>query len=171
MPPRPVLRNTVIVCGAAALLYGAMYGWLPRGASGISLMHAAEAFRQCSREAPQAIDGFWMPTASQIRAIDPAIPALGRQAPATYPLPGSDILFTRQYIGFTRNQEKLIYVNVVVDDWSVDDHSAEDHLVHAFEAMLPERPLMLCDGGAFAWGVVYDPVRQRFEAPVFNGRG
>ena len=66
MPPRRVLINTVIVCGAAALLYGAMYAWLPRGASGISLMRAAETFHQCSRDAPQAVDGFWMPTASQM---------------------------------------------------------------------------------------------------------
>lgn len=170
MARRRVVSAVLIAFGVAGLWYGWTYAWLPRGASGISLVHAAETFKQCSRPTPEGAAGFWLPTASQIRAIEPAIPALGRMAPPNLPLPGSAIRFTRQYIGFTRNQEKLIYVNVVVDDWAVDEHSVEQHLEHAVKAMLPERPVMLCDGGAFAWGVVYHPARNSFEAPVFNFR-
>jgi hypothetical protein len=67
--------------------------------------------------------------------------------------------FRRQYIGFTRNGERLIYANFSP--------------IHADELgskwPILERPVVVCDGGAGFWGVVYDPKIERFEEPQFNG--
>lgn len=156
---------------------------LPQGASRVSLWHSPDAFHQCSRESPIPEGKFWLPSRAQIRAIDATVAQLGREgaSPYRYPHPPG-YPFLHQYVGFTRKGERLIYVTVTTDDWrfmsglyergeAYGSHSLTDILVHYGEQLLPERPLMVCDGGAFNWGIVFNPRTGVFEAPVFNGGG
>ena len=157
--------------------------WLPPGASTVSLWHADEMFNQCSREAPKPDGAYWIPTSAQIRAIEPALPALARRVPQDYRnLPALTDPTLRQYTGFTLKGQRLIYVNFGPDDWRFTEllHERErrDGPAHRWpevkerllEKILPERPLNMCDGGAFFWGVVYNPATRTFAVPQFNGR-
>lgn len=157
--------------------------WLPQGASTVSLLHAAESFHQCSREAPIPDGSFWLPSGAQIRAIDAKVAQLGREGASVYRYshtPGYP--FMRQYIGFTRKGERLIYVTVTTDDWRYmsrlhdsgetgTNHTLSERRVHYRELLLPEKPQLICDGGTFTWGIVFNPQAGIFEPPVFNGGG
>lgn len=178
--PAKVLA-TVVAAGAA--WYGATYCFLPEGASTISLLYAEQAFKQCSRDAPIPDGSFWLPTGAQIRAIDATVGQLGREGASAYRYPHTTgYPFLRQYVGFTRKGERLIYVTVTTDDWRYMErlyesgeaygrHSWRDMLVHYGERLLPEKPHIVCDGGAFNWGMVFNPRTGIFEAPKFNGGG
>jgi len=136
------------------------YIWLPKGTSTISLWRAADTFRQCSRDTPKTDGNYWLPTASDIAELELNLPTMlklrdlhGQKVPPKFQQ------FQRQYIGFTRNGQRFIYANfssIYSDEpWK--------------EWSIIERPVIVCDGGAGFWGVVYDPKEQRFEEPQFNG--
>ncbi len=164
---RPIAIAAVLAAVCALGWYWRTYAWLPEGASTVSLLHAADTFDQCSREVPFTRGPYWVPTASQIRAIEPMLPALTGQARPRYD-PGTP--FARQYIGFTRAGKRLVYLNVVVHHWQLDEHRWIEHVQRFVDRVLPERPNMLCDGGVLAWGVVYDPATGLFEQLTFNGQ-
>jgi hypothetical protein len=136
------------------------YVWLPKGASTISLWWAGDTFQQCSREAPETNGMYWLPTATDIENLE-------RRLLLTLDLrnkngqlgPSASQKFRRQYIGFTRNGKRLIYANF----------SRIDESEPWPKWPVLERPVVMCDGGASFWGIVYDPKTGRFEEPQFNG--
>jgi hypothetical protein len=136
------------------------YIWLPKGTSTISLWWAAATFHQCSRETPKTDGNYWLPTASDINELELGLPSMlelrdrrGQKIP-----PGFQ-QFQRQYIGFTRNGQRLIYGNFF------STHEDEPWKRWSFL----EKPVVVCDGGTNFWGVVYDPKNKQFEEPQFNG--
>ena len=178
-PARRRIAMAGIVLGACLAWYGWTYRFLPAGASTASLLHAAAVFDQCSRRAPKPDGPYWIPTAAQIRAIEPSLPAIGRMVPKHhFNVPKDEYRYLHQYMGFTLHGKRLIYVNVAPDDWRYEtEYNAREgrkrplseELKHLVEGILPERALGTCDGGAFFWGVVVDPATGRFQHPEFNG--
>jgi hypothetical protein len=138
------------------------YVWLPKGTSTISLWWAAETFRQCSRDTPKTDGTYWLPTATEIAKLESGLWFMlelrdkrGQNVPPRFQQ------FQRQYIGFTRNGERLIYGNF--------SSTHEDEPWRQWSLL--ERPTIVCDGGHNFWGIVYKPKSDQFEEPQFNGVG
>jgi hypothetical protein len=109
---------------------------------------APQLARQCSRSAPRA-EGAWQPTAADIVKLEPglanALTGAQVQAGAYY----------RQYGGLIVGGRHIIYVN-----------GARNAVVHADWRTAA---ISICDGGALAFGVEYDPATGAFANFTFNG--
>ena len=110
---------------------------------------AVQLTRQCSRSTPRA-EGAWQPTAQDIAALEPG---LTRTLAAAQVQPGA---YYRQYGGLIVAGRHIIYVNgarnaVVQGDWR-------------------NTAISICDGGALAFGVEYDPASGTFSHLEFNGQ-
>lgn len=160
---RAIAGSIVALTLVAGLGWVALpYIWLPSGTSTISLWRAAEAFHQCSRDVPQSDGSYWMPTAREIVELELELwPLLEQRDKLGQPVPPRFQQFRRQYIGFTRNGERLIYGNF---SSLPEDEPWRDWA-------LLERPVNVCDGGRYFWGIVYKPKSKQFEEPQFNGVG
>ena len=104
--------------------------------------------RQCSRATPRA-EGAWLPTAADILKLEQG---LTQTLIAKQVQPGA---YYRQYGGLIVGGRHIIYVNgvrnaVVRSDWRT-------------------APISICDGGALAFGVEYDPATGAFANFAFNG--
>lgn len=146
----------VLGCGAALAWYGWTYGFLPEGASTVSLLHASDVFRQGSRHTPEPDGAYWIPSASQIRAIELALPEMARKIPKRNVDERAEQFHSlHQYIGYTLKGKRLIYVNVVPDDWRYAiEHLApqgyepmpSEVVQHAIETVLPGQATGTGDG-------------------------
>lgn len=139
---------------AAALLLASAAGaaTLPLNPAWGVIFPAAQApllARQCSRATPSA-EGVWQPAAADIVRLEAGLTRLlaaQNVQPAAY---------YRQYGGLIVGGRRLIYVNgarnaVVHGDWRTN-------------------AISICDGGALAFGVEYDPASGTFAHFAFNGR-
>ncbi|MDR1969007.1 MAG: hypothetical protein LBQ32_10010 [Burkholderiaceae bacterium] len=110
--------------------------------------------KQCSRQVPQHVSGFWSPELSQIQELEAALPAfLSSQAASKQLRPLTE--FKRQYVGFIQNGKKYIYGNF----YSFD----------LLKEGLSSTAVVVCDGGASFWGVVYSGEDSTFQDLSFNG--
>jgi len=105
--------------------------------------------RQCSRATPRA-EGAWQPLPSDIAKLEPG---LERVLVAAKVQPGA---YYRQYGGLTVGGRHIIYVN-----------GARNAVVHGDWRTVP---ISICDGGALAFGVEYDPATGGFSHFAFNGQ-
>lgn len=152
----------VLLSGIGLARLALPYAWLPAGVSTISLWHAAEMFEQCSRQVPHSDAKYWLPTAAEIALLESKLwPLLELRHQRGLSVPRRFEPYRRQYIGFTRKGERLIYGNFSV--------------VQGMEAEAPwrwfsllERPRTACDGGNAFWGIVYKTRSGDFEEPQFN---
>ena len=88
------------------------YVWLQKGTSTISLWQAAETFHQFSRNTPKTDGTYWLPTAIEITKLESELwPMLELRDKRAQSVPPKFQQFQRQYIGCTRNGERLIYGN------------------------------------------------------------
>jgi hypothetical protein len=111
--------------------------------------------RQCSRATPQAITGYWEPSQSEIQVLEAALVKYLNTL-MDDERPPHRTVFHRQYIGVFRGDTKLIYGNFYPG---------------MREALETERTraAVVCDGGSYHWGIVYDPARGQFSELSFNG--
>ncbi len=105
--------------------------------------------RQCSRATPRA-EGAWQPQPADIAKLEAG---LTRVLVAAKLQPGA---YYRQYGGLTVGGRHIIYVNgarnaIVHPDWRTN-------------------AISICDGGALAFGVEYDPATGAFAHFAFNGQ-
>ena len=105
--------------------------------------------RQCSRAAPRA-EGAWQPLPSDIAKLEPGLTRVLVEAKVQ---PGA---YYRQYGGLTVSGRHIIYVN-----------GARNAIVHADWRT---NAISICDGGALAFGVEYDPATGAFSHFAFNGQ-
>lgn len=129
---------------------------LPQGAA------AKFAKKQlCSRPAPPKFDGTWMPTDTDIRALESRLLQVSELRTHEGPLSraGRKIenpaAYHRQYLGIRIAGKNLIYVNAF-DDFL---------LGQASEGKIDWRttPVVACDAGHSGWGAVYDPATAKFS--------
>jgi hypothetical protein len=104
--------------------------------------------RQCSRAAPRA-EGVWLPTPADIARLEPGLARVLADAKVQ---PGA---YYRQYGGLVVGGRHIVYVNgarnaVTPADWRTS-------------------PISICDGGALAFGVEYDPASGAFANFAFDG--
>ena len=125
-----------------------------------SAERAQEFTKQCSRDVPAPIDGTWMPTEAQVRALESPLVALVKKEASKGDLPGATIevaRYYRQYGGLIIGGKRIIYVN------AFDEHLAE----FSWRWQVPR----VCDGGYGLFGVEYDPSAGTFANFSFNGSG
>ncbi|MCL2310823.1 MAG: hypothetical protein FWC42_11275 [Proteobacteria bacterium] len=110
--------------------------------------------KQCSRPTPQNVSGFWRPELSQIQELEAALPAFINGDPQGKLLrPLTE--FKRQYIGFIQDGKKYIYGNF--------------YLSGSRKTEISKTAVIVCDGGASFWGVVYSVEGKAFQNLAFNG--
>lgn len=117
---------------------------------------------QCSRDVPQNITGFWTPTVQEISYVDRNVDGYldVRKTEGVGKSPRVSLSrYHRQYIGIIQAGKHLIYGNF----YYVDPHYPDDFKNEASE------PTIICDGGVYAFGIVYDLDDSRFVDVQFNG--
>ena len=118
-----------------------------------------QLLRQCSRDVPQGITGYWTPTDAQVTALMSSLDTYLRQHSAdrgdvlSYPLQS----YHGQYAGIVSGGKRLIYGNFYIrsQDMLHEDTQAVD----------------VCDGGRSFFGVVFDPAADKVVSIAFNGEG
>lgn len=116
----------------------------------------AEVLRQpCSRPFPGGLTSAWSPGSPDVLAAEAKLArslgaALDRlKDKQAIPLTA----YRRQYAGFVRNGQRVLYVNGIADwpdDWR-------------------RRAVRMCDGGPKSFGAIFDVGGGTFDSFVFNG--
>ena len=119
----------------------------------------SQLLRQCSRDVPQSITGYWTPSDSQVAALKPALDLYFRQHSAdrgivpSYPLES----YHGQYTGIVSGGKQLIYGNFYIRMGGMLHEDSE--------------AVNVCDGGPSFFGVVFDPATNQIVGVAFNGVG
>ena len=114
--------------------------------------------KRCSRPGPPPFEGTWTPDSNTITVMEREFGAVRRLRSGCCVLGSriSDLSDSYlQYVGIVANGRKLIYVNAF---------TGKDP-----PGLWRTHPVMICDGGTGAWGVVYDPGTREFFDLAVNG--
>lgn len=112
--------------------------------------------KQCSRDAPANVSQFWNPSAEQIQKLESLLPGyLRHRSSGERSIPG-DVDYHRQYVGIVVGGKRRIYGNFYPASVAVyfDEKST---------------PVVVCDGGAVFWGIVFEPESNDFLDLQVNG--
>jgi hypothetical protein len=126
--------------------------------------------KQCSRATPHAT-GAWMPSTAQLLELESQLPQLATLATqqGISPSIGDRTASFRQYLGVIVDGHRFIYVNAAL---STEKPAKAAHLASQgagtpFRA--EPKPIIVCDGGNYFWGVLYDPETKKFSQLETNG--
>jgi len=111
-------------------------------------------FQQPSRTEPKP-ESFWQPTPEDIQNLEADFRHYGRKVIDDWNDPWST--YARQYAGFFRENRKLIYCNFFPLDLE------EERNIPSRDRFLRTVPVVIADGGARFFGVVYDVEKRRFS--------
>ena len=112
--------------------------------------------KQCSRDTPQGVDGSWMPSPGEVAELEARLePFLKASSSGREVLPLDR--YHRQYIGFKKHGKHYIYGSF---------YAVPGALVANYEAT---EPVVVCDGGAHFWGIVFSVDSKAFMDLAFNG--
>jgi hypothetical protein len=112
---------------------------------------------QCSRRAPQKIEGGWRPTRAVIEKMEAHLSRISTLQADGWPASiriVNPARYYRQYIGVILAGRRMVYVNA-----SCREHKA-----------WTTRYTDVCDGATCEWGVLYDPQTGQFSELGINGR-
>jgi hypothetical protein len=112
--------------------------------------------RQCSRGTPANVSQFWNPSSEQIRKLEFLLPRYVRHGAGRKPGIPDNVEYHRQYVGIIVDGKRLIYGNFYPA--SVSDYFDEK-----------STPVVVCDGGASFWGIVFEPESSVFLDLQVNG--
>jgi hypothetical protein len=106
----------------------------------------------CSRAFPEGLTGHWTPSDQEVAEPEAALSALLSEEFQKRPWMTRQPQYVRQYAGFERAGQRVIYVN-------------------AFAGLGPvaQEALDICDGGAIAFGAVFDLAKHRYDWFQTNG--
>jgi hypothetical protein len=158
MKPRCIgmLLVWAVAAASASVAQPAQMG-LPVGGVFILPTSAGQSLlRQCSRSSPANVSHFWNPSLEQIRRLERALPGYVRSSEGRKPVIASTVEYHRQYVGIVVNGKHLIYGNFYPT--SVSDTFDEK-----------STPVVVCDGGASFWGIVFEPESSMFIDLQVNG--
>lgn len=145
------------VTAATASLAQPVQVRLPSGGYFILPLSAGQSLlRQCSRSSPSNVSEFWSPSLEQIGKLEQALPAYLRFSEGRKPVIAATAQYHRQYVGIVVNGRRLIYGNFYPT--SVSDYFDEK-----------STPVIVCDGGASFWGIVFEPESSVFLDLQING--
>ncbi len=120
---------------------------------------------QCSRAGPEKVEGVWVPSKSDIEALEKHLNLL-KQLESTAccmrgKIEGRLSQYQLQYAGIILGGRKLIYINASPADF--------DKKMSRVTGERRSGPVLVCDGGKNFWGAIYDPETQSFRDLAFNG--
>jgi hypothetical protein len=120
---------------------------------------ALELTEQCSRISPGPVEGTWTPSATDIRAMEPALIQRLREGLVAETDSQEDAPnYIRQYGGLVIDGRRVIYAHGFLE--RIDDPE-EGWRSHA---------RIICDGGSITFGAEYDPATRELSNFAFNGR-
>lgn len=111
--------------------------------------------RLCSREAPEKVDGSWVPSKADLEALESHIPEIAKLSGWQERKMGDPRSFYRQYVAIVVRGRRLIYINALCFEKAPSDWLKK--LVNP------------CDGGQCFWGILYDPSAGQFSELHSNG--
>jgi hypothetical protein len=145
------------VAGAGASFAQSPQMKLPGAGVFILPVNAGQSLlRQCSRETPANVSQFWNPSPEQIRKLESLLPQYVRRGADRNPNIPDNVEYHRQYVGIVVNGKRLIYGNFYPA--SVSDLFDERSM-----------PVVVCDGSASFWGIVFEPESSAFLDLQVNG--
>jgi hypothetical protein len=122
----------------------------------IQQAHSKALVEQCSRSTVP-IEGSWNLTEAYVKALEANIHKLKELE--SHKCCGSGRLeskpedYYRQYVGVIINGNKVIYINAISGGWRGSKYD----------------PQIVCDGGKWYWGAIFDPATKKFSDLAFNG--
>jgi hypothetical protein len=150
------LLTTLLVAGAVAC---ASNRTLPENTYILPLSAGPELMKQCSRDTPKNVSGFWEPSVEQVIALEDRIDDFfsSWRPPERRGIPSGHLRdYHRQYLGIIVGGKHLIYGNF----YSPDGYQS------GTEAQKSE---VWCDGGPNVFGLEYDPVERKIVDAQVNG--
>jgi hypothetical protein len=155
-PLSGVLLAWAVAAASASVAQPAQMS-LPVGGRFILPVSAGQSLlRQCSRSSPPNVSQFWSPSVEQIQRLERALPGYVRSSEGRKPVIAHTVEYHRQYVGIIVNGKRLIYGNFYPT--SVSDYFDEK-----------STPVIVCDGGASFWGIVFEPESSAFIDLQING--
>jgi uncharacterized membrane protein len=131
-------------------------------------MDASKAHKlldQCSRSTPKNIRAFWTPTQSEIEILESSFTNIKNIVAKECCVIGAKIdslqEFGFQYLGVIIKGEKYIYINA----FPFEDITR--YKKHNYDPATT--PVIVCDGGTYYWGAIFDPQTRKFSSLSFNG--
>ena len=115
---------------------------------------ARKLLKQCSRESPRGVDGFWQLPSKTVKDIDQSIGRVTELRTALGKIISEPSKYNRQYAGVKIGDRKLVYINAVLPD--------------PFDLPWQTQAMIVCDGGSTSWGAIYDPANGRFSDLAIN---
>jgi hypothetical protein len=151
--------SIVLVVLALSVPSNAAVATAPAEASVLPGSEAAKVLAQCSRPAPEKIDGTWDPSSVEISDLEGRLANIEELESVMCCSPGSKLhgihAYLRQYVGIVVGGHKLIYVNAFKQASAPPNWRS--------------KAVNFCDGGTDFWGVVFDPSTGEFTQLAFNG--
>lgn len=126
--------------------------------NGKFILHTSKGkalLKQCSRATPKKVSGYWQPSATQISKLETLLPQFLQKAAKTGIHAPDKLAFHRQYVGIVVGNKRLIYGNFYNMEASDMNQASE--------------PIVVCDGGAAFWGIVFSPEDGAFSDLRVNG--
>jgi uncharacterized protein len=130
------------------------YRFPPEGRHILPVTLGKALLQQCSRNTPGAVTTFWQPSESDIVTLEDSLVLFLeglKKRTSQRPPPGE---YDRQYIGVISKGARLIYGSFYSRGFGDPGTS---------------KPMIICDGGASLWGIVFDPKTDTFSNLEFNG--
>jgi hypothetical protein len=128
-------------------------------------IHGAALLNQCSRSVPKKVKRFWAPTQKDIELLENNFRAIYeiRAKECCYIRGKVDSLenFAFQYLGVVINRKKFIYINAFP--------VADEKYLQEYKQDVTNAPYIICDGGKWYWGVLFDIRTKQFSDLAFNG--
>ena len=149
------------------LLYGQSdYLFIPKYKSIISLEKGNNLLNQCSRSIPENIDGFFDLSENEVNEIQnnfKKIYKLKSSGCCIKKVKIGDLnQFAFLFIGVIIKGEKFIYINAFYWD-------EKGNIIDINSDVWKTKPIIVCDGGTYYWGVLFDLKRKKFSQLSFNG--
>jgi hypothetical protein len=115
---------------------------------------ASSLLSQCSRPTPEGATNFFEPTQAELDELETRLPAyLDSGVSGEFP---PRMQYHRQYIGFVKGGARYVYGSFYFGGEQILEGERT-------------RAIVVCDGGATFWGIVYSIDRGEFSELSFNG--
>ena len=137
----------------------------PKYSTTLESSKGEQILKQCSRETPKNISSYWTPTQNDIERLEAQFMKVKDiKANACCLINGTIRTldnFGFQYIGVTIKKKKYIYLNAF--------HVDNDADFSTFYKNWKTDPIIMCDGGDYYWGVLFDLDKLKFSDLAING--
>jgi hypothetical protein len=134
----------------------ASFGLPKTGSFVLSVGLGSALLKQCSRDVPRPVSGFWLPSSEQIAKLEQRAVAYVGDSESKKQRAPDRIAYHRQYVGVVVKGKRLIYGNFYPANFESSRNEASSSVV-------------ICDGGASFWGLVFDPETNQILELRLNG--